>query len=521
MVLSGLHRIAGQARAAAATRFHGVDAATQAPLEPAYPEATPEEIHSALCEAASAFEVFAASDGRTRATLLEAIAREIEALGDALLARAHAETGLPLARLTGERGRTCAQLRLFAQVAREGSWVDARIDPALPQRQPLPRPDLRRMLQPIGPVVVFGASNFPLAFSVAGGDTASALATGNPVVVKGHPAHPGTSELVADAVDRAVAECGLPAGTFSLLHGREPRTGLALVRHPETCAVGFTGSHAAGRALFDAAATRPRPIPVFAEMSSLNPVFVLDGALTSRGPTIAEGLKQSFTLGVGQFCTKPGIVVGVASPAWDAFAARLGEVARAVPAGVMLHAGIARAFAEATADLRDVEWLSQGPAAAARVTAARFLEDAALQREIFGPFTLLVTVPNAAGLASFARALDGQLTATVHGDPDDLCAPTTADLLRLLGQRAGRIVLNGFPTGVEVAPAMQHGGPYPSTTDSRFTSVGTAALARFARPVCFQDFPDSLRPPALQDANPLGLLRLVNGAPTRAAVGDV
>lgn len=519
MALSGLHRIAGQARAAAATTFHGVDAATQAPLEPGYPEATPDEIHSALREAACAFEALALSDGETRATLLETIAREIEAFGEPLLARAHAETGLPLARLTGERGRTCAQLRLFAQVAREGSWVDARIDPALPQRQPLPRPDLRRMLQPIGPVVVFGASNFPLAFSVAGGDTASALATGNPVVVKAHPAHPGTSELVADAVVRAVTACGLPAGTFSLLHGREPRTGLALVRHPDACAVGFTGSHGAGRALFDAAAARPRPIPVFAEMSSLNPVFVLDSALGARGQAIAEGLKQSFTLGVGQFCTKPGLVIGVASPAWDAFAARLGELARAVPPGVMLHAGIARAFAEATADLRDVEWLSKGPAAVARVSAARFLEDASLHREVFGPFTLLVTAPDADGLAAFARALDGQLTATVHGDPSDLGSPTTAALLHVLAQRAGRIVLNGFPTGVEVAPAMQHGGPYPSTTDSRFTSVGTAALARFVRPVCYQDFPDSLRPAALQDANPLGLMRLVNGTPTRAAVG--
>jgi NADP-dependent aldehyde dehydrogenase len=519
MALSGLHRIAGQACAAAAPRFHGIDATTQARLEPGYPEATPEEIDSALRKAAGAFEVLAAANGETRAALLEAIAREIETLGDGLLARAHAETGLPLARLTGERGRTCAQLRLFAQVAREGSWVDARIDPALPQRQPLPRPDLRRMLQPIGPVVVFGASNFPLAFSVAGGDTASALATGNPVVVKAHPAHPGTSELVADAVDRAVAACGLPAGTFSLLHGREPRTGLDLVRHPDTCAVGFTGSHTAGRALFDAAAARPRPIPVFAEMSSLNPVFLLSSALAARGSTIAEGLKQSFTLGVGQFCTKPGVVIGVASPAWNAFAARLGELARSVPAGTMLHAGIAGAFAESTADLRDVEWLSKGPAAAARVSAARFLDDPTLHREIFGPFTLLVTVPDAAGLTSFARALDGQLTATVHGDADDLSAPATADLLRTLGQRAGRIVLNGFPTGVEVAPAMQHGGPYPSTTDSRFTSVGTAALARFVRPVCYQDFPDSLRPPALQDANPLGLMRLVNGAPTRATVG--
>jgi len=511
--LHGLHWIAGKEQSASASSFHGIDAARQTPLEPGYSEATPAEIDAALNAAAHAFERLRTTTGEQRAAFLERIATGIEELGDALLHRAHAETGLPLARLTGERGRTCGQLRLFAAVARDGSWVDARIDPALPDRKPLPRPDLRRLLQPIGPVAVFGASNFPLAFSVAGGDTASALATGNPVIVKAHPAHPGTSEWVAGAITRAVAACGLPAGTFSLLHGRNPETSLALVRHPALTAVGFTGSHQAGRALFDAAAARPRPIPVFAEMSSLNPVFLLPGALRDRGPAIAEGLKNSFTLGVGQFCTKPGLVFGVASPEWEAFIAAFTAQSRSVPQGVMLHPGIAANFQHATAALGGIEWLVRAPAAVARVDAAGFLANSQLGHEIFGPFTLLVTVPQAADLPALARSLDGQLTATLHGVADDLAG--AGELIAALEQRAGRVLLNGFPTGVEVAHAMNHGGPYPATTDVRQTSVGTAALTRFVRPICYQDFPEALRPDALKDSNPLALLRLVEGRPTR------
>ncbi len=478
-------------------------------------DATLADISTAVSNAADAAPAYAALTPAARAAFLEKIAEELLALGDPLIETAQRETNLPRPRLEGERGRTVGQLRLFASVVREGSWVDARIDPALPSRQPLPRPDVRRVLQPLGPVAVFGASNFPLAFSVPGGDTASALAAGNPVIAKAHPAHPATSELAATALARAVAACGLPPGVFSLVHGAAPEVSLALVRHPLLAAVAFTGSERAGRALFDAAATRPRPIPVFAEMSSLNPVFVLEKALQERGASIAEGLAASFTLGVGQFCTKPGIVFGVAAPEWTAFADTLATRARAVAPATMLHPGIAENFARGLAHLRDVEWLSTTPAAAhvARVSAATFLARPDLAHELFGPFTLLVTARDAAELRTLAAALDGQLTATLHGTPDDLTA--AADLIALLSTRAGRLLCNGFPTGVEVTHAMHHGGPYPATTDARFTSVGTAAILRFARPVCYQNFPDPLLPPALQNANPLGLLRQLDGKPTR------
>ncbi len=513
MPLHGQHLIASRPTAAAASSFHGINAANQAVLDPGFSEATSSEIDAAVQAAFSAFAEFRQSTGEQRAALLEAIATEIEALGDELLQRAHAETGLPLARLTGERARTCAQLRLFAGVAREGSWVDARIDPALPERKPLPRPDVRRLLQPIGVVAVFGASNFPLAFSVAGGDTASALATGNAVVVKGHPAHPGTSEMVATAIARAVSTTGAPAGIFSLLHGRQPATSLELVRHPRLAAVGFTGSHTAGRALMDVAAARPHPIPVFAEMSSLNPVVLLPQALRERTTPLAQGLTGSFTLGVGQFCTKPGLVFGLASAEWEKFAREVATAASAVPAGVMLHAGISRAFQASLDGLKDVEWLTRGPASIARVTAAQFRQRPELARECFGPFTLLITVESREELLETLQGIDGQLTACVHGTASDLAE--AAPLLAVLGDRAGRVLINGWPTGVEVCPAMNHGGPYPSSSDVRFTSVGTAALQRFVRPLCYQDFPAHLLPPALRDENPLGLLRLVDGRPTR------
>jgi len=516
MSLHGQHLIAGQRRASGVGLFQGIDATTEAVLSPGFSEASGAEIDAAVAAAVTAFAVFSDTTGEHRAAFLEAIATEIEAIGDPLLQRAHQETGLPLPRLTGERGRTCGQLRLFASVAREGSWVDARIDPAQPERKPLPRSDLRRMARPLGPIAVFGASNFPLAFSVAGGDTASALATGNPVVVKGHPAHPGTSELVGEAIVRAAATCKLPAGIFSLVQGRTPETSLALVRHPEVVAVTFTGSHTAGRALFDAAATRPQPIPVFAEMSSVNPLFILPGALRESGAGIAEGLKNSFTLGVGQFCTKPGLVFGVASPEWEAFVETFVTRAKSVARGTMLHAGIASAFDRSLDSLTGVTWLERGGAAVARVTAAQLAGDPSLTHEKFGPFTLIVTASSLEEMTALAGNLEGQLTATIHAVGIDLSQ--AQPLIKQLERIAGRLVVNGFPTGVEVSHAMHHGGPYPATTDVRFTSVGSAALARFVRPVCYQDFPDSLRPDALKDANPLGLLRLVEGKPSRDPV---
>ncbi|WP_438016667.1 aldehyde dehydrogenase (NADP(+)) [Sorangium sp. So ce315] len=492
--------------------FFAHDAATGEKLG-AYRDATADEIDAAARAAAAAAQAFAALAPADRARFLEAAADEIMALGDRLIQTAHRETGLPVARLEGERARTTGQLRLFAAVVREGSWVDARIDPALPDRKPLPRPDLRRMLRPIGPVAVFGASNFPLAFSVAGGDTASALAAGNPVVVKAHPAHPGTSDLVASALRSAVQKAGLPAGVFGMVHGASPEVSLTLVRHEAIQAVGFTGSTRAGRALCDAAAARPRPIPVFAEMSSINPLVVLPGALRDRRDAIAEGLASSCTLGVGQFCTKPGLVLGLSSPEWDAFARSVADRARAIAPGVMLHAGIQQSFDRAVRELKGVEWLTDAGARVARVSAADFARQPHLAHEIFGPYTLLVTASDRGELVQLLGALEGQLTATLHGTDDDLAA--AQDLVDVLGRVAGRLVFNGYPTGVEVSHAIHHGGPYPASSDVRFTSVGSAAIFRFARPVCYQSCPPALLPQALRDENPLGISRLVDGRPTR------
>lgn len=499
------------------------------PQAPPFFAAGPTDVDAAMDLAEAAFAVYRESTGAQRAAFLERIAEEIMALGDELLTRARQETGLPVARLAGERTRTVDQLRLFAQVAREGSWVDARIDTALPDRQPAPRPDLRRMLIPLGPVVVFGSSNFPLAFSVAGGDTASALATGNPVVVKAHSGHPGTSELVATAMLRAVAACQLPAGVFSMLHGPGKVIGPALVQHPSTRAVGFTGSRAAGRALFDAAAARPDPIPVFAEMSSLNPVFILPGALRERTTAIAEGLRNSMTLGVGQFCTKPGLVFGLQGAALDEFHKILAGLLEAVAPATMLHPGICHSYHEGVTRATNVSGVAllarsrqaadpartHGEAVVLHTNGANFRAHPELGAEVFGPFALLVSVATLAELEQIAGALEGQLTATVHGTAADLAQARS--LLRLLERKAGRVLINGFPTGVEVCPAMNHGGPYPATTDVRFTSVGTAALQRFVRPVCFQNFPAPQLPAALQDDNPLGLWRLVNGQLTTGA----
>ena len=527
MTLHGRSLIAGAPVATGGKTFRAVNPATNTPLEPEFHDASPADVDRAMSASAAAFSEYRARSGSDRARFLDAIATEIESLGDALLQRANAETGLPLARITGERARTCGQLRLFAQLAREGSWVDARIDPALPDRQPLPRPDLRRLLIPIGPVVVFGSSNFPLAFSVAGGDTASALAAGCTVAVKAHRAHPGTSELVAGAINRAAAACGMPAGVFSLIHGSGATIGIALVRHPAATAVGFTGSHTAGRALFDATASRPKPIPVFAEMSSVNPVFLLPGAVRERGDTIAQGLLASVTLGVGQFCTKPGLVFVQRGNETDAFLEKLAAAVRAAPCGTMLTRSILDSFTDnrnkitaatgvnALASGHSVAdaTLTQSESSVATTTARNFLAQPVLATEAFGPFTLIVVADSPDELAACADGLDGQLTATLHGTPADLDGAHA--LIATLEQKVGRVVVNGFPTGVEVCPAMNHGGPYPATTDVRFTSVGTAALHRFARPICYQNLTDNLLPPALQNANPLGLLRLVNGAPTR------
>ena len=497
------------------------------PMEPRFEEASATAIHRALELADSCATEFQTSTGQQRAKFLEAIADEILRLGDDLLQRAHQETGLPLERLTGERGRTMGQLRSFANLLREGSWVDARIDPALPERQPLPRPDLRRMLVPLGPVIVFGASNFPLAFSVAGGDTASAFAAGCPVIVKAHPAHPGTSELVAGAINDAIRICGLPPGIFALIHGGSEVAG-SLVKHPLSKAVGFTGSRAAGLALNQIALARPEPIPFFGELSSLNPVFLLPEALKERSQQIAEGLKGSVTLGVGQFCTKPGLVIGIKGPDFAQFEAFFKQAMEKTPAATMLHTGIAESYLKSLhtmSAIEDVEPFAaaapgQDAGAGSKVTpvvlktsARNFIFQRQLLEEVFGPYTLLIEAESAEEMQKLAQSLNGQLTATLHASTGDLHAFRT--LISTLQTKAGRIVLNGFPTGVEVSPAMQHGGPFPATTDSRFTSVGTAAIQRWLRPVCLQNFPEFLLPEELKDKNSLQIMRQVDGQLTR------
>ena len=505
--LRGTHLIAGEESGQGTATFRAVTPSTGEALEPAYVEATPAEIDRAVTLADNCVEPMAALAPRQIGALLEGIAAEIEALEDELIERAALETALPVARLKGERARTTNQLRLFAGLVRDGSWKNVRKDGALPDRQPVPRPDLRRTVIPIGPVAVWAASNFPLAFSVAGGDTASAIAAGCPVVVKAHPGHPGTSELTGRAVARAVAAAGLPAGIFSLLQGASPETSLELVRHPKIAAGAFTGSLRAGRALFDAAARRKVPIPFFAEMGSVNPVFLLNEALAERGEAIADGLFQSVTLGVGQFCTCPGVAVAVEGAALEQFARTLRGRFQQGAAGAMLTASIARAYREATERTAAIAGVTvawdkratpspEGLPAFFEVSDETFLKHDELQHEIFGPATVLVRCASAVRMLEVARRLEGSLTATIHGTRRDL--EQNRALLAVLARKAGRLVFNGFPTGVEVCPSMQHGGPYPATSDPRFTSVGTAAIQRFARPVCFQDCPPEFLPSELQ-----------------------
>jgi NADP-dependent aldehyde dehydrogenase len=495
-------------------------------LDPLFYEASPQEVDRAVSFAADAAARLRGFDPDEVAAFLLAIRDEIAALGDPLIERAIQETALDADRLKGERDRTLNQIRLFAEIAKEDSWVDARIDTALPDRRPLPRPDIRRMLQPIGPVAVFGASNFPLAFSVAGGDTISAFAARNPVVVKAHPAHPGTSELVATAIVHAIKARSLPEGTFSMLHGLSPDTSVALVTHPGIRAVGFTGSLRAGRSLFDAAAQRPEPIPVFAEMGSVNPVFVLPEALDRNAQAIADGLFRSVMLGVGQFCTSPGLVFSVADVALEHFRDQLVKSFESARPGTMLNSAIRKGYAEKFQAMAAVSGVavhaSSCPAQPERTEAQpgvfttdsrSWLQNPELHSEIFGPATVLVQCKSHTELLEIAQALEGSLTATIHGTPGELARHR--ELIDILSRKAGRLIFNGYPTGVEVGHAMHHGGPYPATTDARFTSVGTAAIYRFARPICYQNFPEDLLPQELQNANPRKIWRLIDGQFTR------
>lgn len=527
--LQGLSLLGSRLASGRGKAFHAINPADGTQLPPPYSSATREELEQAAGLAEEAFPAYSRVNGKARGAFLRSIAANIEHIAGPLVARAMQETGLPAARLQGETARTCNQLRLFADVVEEGSWVGARIDPALPERKPLPRPDVRSMLRPLGPVAVFAASNFPIAFSVAGGDTASALAAGNPVIVKAHAAHPGASELVAQAVRAAAGDHSLPEGVFSLLFDGGFEIGTELVKHPAIKAVGFTGSRAGGSALMAAAASRPEPIPVYAEMSSANPVFILPSAMHERGQEIAAGLHGSMTLGAGQFCTKPGLVLLAESDQARQFARKLADLVAASASFTLLTPGIRSAYSQGVASRSEasaVRKLAEGPApaeggcgtaaAAFQTDADSFLRDPSLGEELFGPSTLLINYSSREQLFRLARGLEGHLTATLHGTEQDLL--DYRDLVEILQTKVGRIVFNGYPTGVEVCHAMVHGGPYPATSDGRSTSVGTLAILRFARPVCFQGFPQPVLPLELQDANPLGIWRLVDGQFTREAV---
>ncbi len=522
--LSGRSLIGFREGAGSAESLYATDPTTGERLQPGFIPATSEEVELAARLAAEAFSVYRSVSGRDRGALLRKIAAKIESIAEEVIERAAQETALPKGRLQAETARTCGQLRLFAQVAEEGSWVNARIDHGDPDRKPAPKPDIRSMLRPLGPVVVFGASNFPLAFSVAGGDTASALAGGNTVIVKAHAAHPGTSELVGRAVQESVRECGLPEGVFSLLFGSGSQVGTALMKHPLVKAGGFTGSRTAGRILMDVAASRPEPIPFYAEMSSTNPVFILPGALRERAENIAAGLHTSFTLGAGQFCTKPGMVFLPQGSDADTFMGKLRQlVAESAPFHLLtkvIHSSYDSAIAQRKKD-GGVQVVAEGPQASTAgftVHSALFETNAKsflgsnLDEEIFGPTTLLVQHSSRDQVLQIARELEGHLTATIHGTEQDL--RDFADLIAVLEVKVGRLIFNGFPTGVEVTHAMVHGGPYPATSDGRSTSVGSQAIFRFARLVCYQSFPDSALPDELKESNPLGLWRLVDGKTT-------
>lgn len=464
------------------------------------------EIERACAAAEAAFAEYAALSREARAGFLEAIAQEIDARGDAITEIGTAETGLPAARLQGERGRTVGQLRLFAEHIRAGDYLDRRHDSALPDRAPLPRPDLRMVQRPIGPVAVFGASNFPLAFSTAGGDTAAALAAGCAVIVKGHPAHPGTGEIVARAIDAARQSLSLHPGVFSFVQGDSHALGAALVQDPRISAVGFTGSLRAGRALFDLCAARPVPIPFFGELGSVNPMFILPQAAASRGPEIGQGWAASLTMGVGQFCTNPGIAIVETGAAGDHFVEAAQSALAEVTPQLMLTQGIAEAYRGGVKAMKsrnavreilstDANGQSAGPALF-ETEASAFLQDRSLGHEVFGPLGLVVRVSGADEMRALASDLEGQLTATLHLDDGD--HTDAAKLLPILERKAGRVLANGFPTGVEVSDAMVHGGPYPASTNFGATSVGTLAIRRFLRPVCYQNMPDALLPADLR-----------------------
>ncbi|WP_315764141.1 aldehyde dehydrogenase (NADP(+)) [Sphingomonas sp. Y38-1Y] len=521
MTLTGDLFIAGERRSSE-QRFRAYDPAQGAEIgDVAFAGASEQDVADACAAAEAAFLPYSTKPLEERAAFLEAIADEIEALGDALVERASRESGLPTARITGERGRTANQLRLFAKEVRDGAWQKLRIDHADAARTP-PKPDLRVRTVPIGPVAVFGASNFPLAFSTAGGDTASALAAGCPVVMKGHSAHPGTAELIATAIARAVEKTGMPKGVFSLVNGMGRHVGQGLVADPRIQAVGFTGSRGGGEALMKIAAARPRPIPVYAEMSAINPVILMPAALKARGEALAKAYVASLAMGAGQFCTNPGLVLGIAGAELDAFSQAAAETLTGQVAQVMLTDGIYKAYEEGKEKLAASPYVTklaegaepagptQGRAALFTVEGKDFLADPVHLHEVFGASSVLVRCADLEELVGVLSQLEGQLTATIQVDEGDYA--DAKRLIPVLEQTVGRILANGWPTGVEVTHAMVHGGPYPATSDGRTTSVGTLAIDRFLRPVAYQDLPEALLPDALREGGQAGTLARIDGA---------
>ncbi len=508
--------------AAGGSEFRAVNPATGTPLEPVYHDAEPADVDRAAALAWRDFDAYRHTTMAQRAALLERIADEIEPLGDTLIERVTAETGIPAARAAGELTRTTNQLRMFASLVRTGDWAQARLDTPDPNRTPLPKPDLRQRSVPLGPVAVFSSSNFPLAFSVAGGDTASALAAGAPVIVKAHPGHPGTSELVGRAVRNAVVAEGLPEGTFSLLISSGVDVGVSLVSDPRIAAVSFTGSRQGGLAIAAIAAARAVPIPVFAEMSSVNPVFLLPNALADRAEEIGRDYVASMTTGVGQMCTSPGLVFLADSADADTFISSASAALANAAGGPMLHAGIASAFSDRSgraAGIAGVEVVARGPeqtsSCGARAqllltTVDQFLAEPTLSEEVFGPSSLIVRTP-VDQFSAVIDAFEGQLTSSVHAAPADY--PLAADLIRKLEMVAGRVIFNGWPTGVEVGPATVHGGPFPATSAPSTTSVGGRAIERFLRPVAYQNLPNELLPEEIRRDNPLGVPQRIDGKP--------
>ena len=508
-------------------KFKAIDPALGIDLPGDFYAASMAEVDAAMNLADKAFAVYRNIGKDKKAAFLRGIAEEIIALGDTLIERAMSESGLPAARLQGERGRTTGQLNMFANLLEEGSWVEAIIDTAIPDRQPLPRVDIRKMMVPIGPAVVFGASNFPMAFSVAGGDTASALAAGCPVVVKAHPAHPGTSALVAGAIKKAAEKNDIPEGVFSILYDNGYAVGEALVKHAKTKIVTFTGSLKGGMALVKMARERDEPIPVFAEMGSINPVVLLPQALENRAEELAKTYSDSITMSAGQFCTNPGLLLAVKSTGLDRFKETLGIGIANIGSATMLTPGISTNFEKlskemlrddevtliAKSDKLNADKINQCLATVAEITAKNFIADEKYREEVFGPYSMLVVADDIAELEQVLSVLQGQLTATIMADKAEL--PQYAGVINKLTNMAGRVILNGPPTGVEVGNAIQHGGPFPSTSDSRFTSVGTSAIKRFVRPVSWQNWSEDLLPDELKTDNPLNIWRLFNNQWTR------